>query len=88
MTIPAEEFRGRQRAILDACSDLELDALIVVSNGSCFGLSGRSQGYMAFLAEGKEGIAAVPGHLATPQLSATLRPKGGVLVNIRLPSTW
>jgi cytochrome P450 len=33
-------------------------------------------------------IATVPGQVATPQLSATLRPKGGLFVNIRLPSTW
>ncbi len=39
----------RKKRLLDACSDLDLDALLIVANGSCFGLSGRSQGYMGFL---------------------------------------
>jgi Xaa-Pro aminopeptidase len=49
MGISAEEFQRRQLRLLDACSDLDLDALLIVANGSCFGLSGRSQGYMGFL---------------------------------------
>jgi hypothetical protein len=44
MGISAEEFQRRQLRLLDACSDLDLDALLIVANGSCFGLSGRSQG--------------------------------------------
>ena len=28
------------------------------------------------------GVTAVPGHITTPQLSSTLRPKGGVMVNL------
>jgi Xaa-Pro aminopeptidase len=48
MGISAAEFQRRQSQLLEACSDLDLDALVIVANGSCFGLSGRSQGYMAF----------------------------------------
>jgi Xaa-Pro dipeptidase len=48
MGISVEEFQHRQLRLLDACSDLDLDALVIVANGSCFGLSGRSQGYMGF----------------------------------------
>jgi Xaa-Pro aminopeptidase len=49
MPITPEEFRARQLQLLGACEDLDLRALLVVANGSCFGLSGRSQGYMGFL---------------------------------------
>jgi hypothetical protein len=49
MGITAEEFHQRQLQLLDACKDLDLDALVIVANGSCFGLSGKSQGYMGFL---------------------------------------
>lgn len=49
MTIPAREFQDRQARLLEACKDLQLDALVIFANGSCFGLSGRSQGHMGFL---------------------------------------
>jgi Xaa-Pro aminopeptidase len=49
MPVVSEEFQQRQQALLAACADLDLGALIVVANGSCFGLSGKSQGYLAYL---------------------------------------
>ena len=49
MSITAEEFRARQLRLLHACEDLNLPALLILANGSCFGLSGRSQGYLGFL---------------------------------------
>src|SRR5262245_57877214 len=48
MGISVQEFQRRQLRLLDACRDLDLDALVIVANGSCVGLSGRSQGYMGF----------------------------------------
>ena len=49
MTITPSEYKARQEQLWAACGDLRLDAILAVSNGSCFGLSGRSQGYMCFL---------------------------------------
>jgi Xaa-Pro aminopeptidase len=49
MPIPPEEFCARRLQLLDACEGLDLRALLVLANGSCFGLSGRSQGYLGFL---------------------------------------
>jgi len=49
MEIEAKEYEARRAAILAACADLKLDAVVALANGSCFGLSGVSQGYMGFL---------------------------------------
>jgi Xaa-Pro dipeptidase len=47
--IAPDEFEQRRTRLLDACKDLQVEALVIFANGSCFGLSGRSQGNMAFL---------------------------------------
>jgi len=49
MTITPGEYKTRQEQLWAECDDLRLDAILIVTNGSCFGLSGRSQGYMCFL---------------------------------------
>jgi Xaa-Pro aminopeptidase len=49
MAIAAKEYKRRREQLWTACEDLHLDAILTASNGSCFGLSGRSQGYMSFL---------------------------------------
>jgi Xaa-Pro aminopeptidase len=49
VTVTLNEYEARHEQLWAACEDLRLDAILIVSNGSCFGLSGRSQGYMSFL---------------------------------------
>lgn len=39
----------RQNALLSACGDLNLDALLICATGNCFGLNGTAQGHMTFL---------------------------------------